>query len=100
MEGPIFHFFPLFLACLDLLIKLHSASHIISSVVNLVIRVYVNYVRYYESELQAQLIPTHHPKPKPLIINTFSISISPNNANVLFIMSNKLLQEHYSNCQG
>ena len=23
------------------------------------------YVRYYESELQAQLIHTHHPKPKP-----------------------------------
>ena len=26
-------------------------------------------VRYYESELQAQLIPTHHPKPKPYLIN-------------------------------
>ena len=23
------------------------------------------FVRYYESKLQAQLIPTYHPKPKP-----------------------------------
>ena len=26
-------------------------------------------VRYYESELQAQLIPTYHPKPQPYLIN-------------------------------
>ena len=26
-------------------------------------------VRYYESEFQAQLILTHHPKPKPYLIN-------------------------------
>ena len=29
----------------------------------------IHYVRYYESELQAQLIPTNHPKPKELLIN-------------------------------
>ena len=27
-------------------------------------------VRDYESELQAQLIPTDHPKPKPYLINS------------------------------
>ena len=33
------------------------------------IQILDNNVRYYESEFQAQLILTHHPKPKPYLIN-------------------------------
>ena len=34
-------------------------------------------VRYYESELHAQLIPAHHPK-----LSSLSLSLFPNNANI------------------
>ena len=46
------------------------------SQVQIPLRTYMHIVRYYELKLQAQLIPTHHPKPKGLTYTTLDLLVS------------------------
>ena len=54
-------------------------------------------VRYYESKLLAQLIPTHHPKPKGLLINhllclcIYTLFVTSITVSLLFYQLNRAL---------